>query len=203
MTIWITRVFFIYLLLLIAGPIPGSAMSLKIMCISDYQGDGKQEILERISAQVIAEEGGIDALIIAGDYISSEEIFTLFNQTYGLGSSPQKMDIFIAPGNHDTEERLCGDDYFCEKLSLQYPTARFQPSPRGTFYKYQIGDVLLIITNQFLPWHRKGYTRLQLDWIERRIGVFPISARLRDRASAGFSHVPPHWKESGPLSSRP
>lgn len=166
MTIWGMRVLLVYLLLLIAGPLPGSAMSLKIMCISDYQGEGKQEMLERISFQVIAAEGGIDALIVAGDYITSAEIFNLFNRKYGLGSSSQQLDIFIAPGNHDTEERLCGDDYFCDTLSLRYPLDRFQPSHRGTFFKYQIDDVLLIITNQFLPWRRKGYTRLQMDWIE-------------------------------------
>ena len=104
MASWIARVLFISLLLMMSGLIPASAMSLKIMCISDYQGDGKQEVLKRLSAQVIAEEGGIDALIIAGDYISSEEIFTLFNQKYDLGSSPGKMDIFIAPGNHDLSD---------------------------------------------------------------------------------------------------
>jgi hypothetical protein len=186
-----------------------NAQAEKIMCISDFQGRGKEKTLELLASRVIAAEGNIDTLVVAGDYIDSRLIYNIFRSNFGLTITPESPSIIFAVGNHDMENRPCGDDYFCEQISPLYPNNAYPLSPKGTFFAYLSGDVLLIVANPFLSsFHRKGFTDRQLDWIEEKlsngdyrhafaIGHLPAFPLFR-HVGKSLDHYPPardrFWK---------
>jgi predicted phosphodiesterase len=139
----------------------------KILCISDYQGGGKSETLERLLETIFTNEEAIDIIIVAGDYIMADDLLTTIwvklldrpNATY--------PEILFARGNHDDAAAMV--------LDFSYPTqtsnARTNPihlpdQKPGQVAAYQRDGLLFIVTDPFLSFKRKGYTKRQLDQLE-------------------------------------
>jgi hypothetical protein len=166
---------FILMALLILAP-PSGLYAQKILCLSDYQGGGKAATLERLVEAVAVHEGPIDTLIVAGDYIDADDLLVPFWTRLGkpLKRHPLKMHplerhppvVLFARGNHDEAASLVMDFSDPFAGNTHPPPIHLPDKEPGQITAYRENDILFIVTDPFLSFSRKGYTKRQLDRLE-------------------------------------
>jgi predicted phosphodiesterase len=145
---------------------PSCLLAEKILCISDYQDSGKAATLARLLEVVIANEDRIDFVIVAGDYIVADELLMSIWNGCERVSRRRPLEIFFARGNHDAAAAM--------ELNAAYPMPsdsglspiHLPHRKPGKITAHLRKEVLFIVTDPFLSFKRKGYTKWQLDRIE-------------------------------------
>jgi hypothetical protein len=159
------RFFTILSLLFLAAPLGLNAET--ILCVSDYQGGGKAETLADLLEAIFTQEGQIDIIIVAGDYIDADDILTAIWVDSGNRPHRSPPDILFAGGNHDAAAARVLDFAYPVQGSEAHTPLIHLPHPKpGQTTAYQRNGALFILTDPFLSFTRKGYTKRQLDRIE-------------------------------------
>lgn len=138
----------------------------KILCLSDYQGGGKAQTLERLLETIYTNEGRMDTIVVAGDYIKADDLLTAIWRRFGDRPEIAPPDVLFARGNHDEAAAMA--------LSFDPPlTSDTRTSPihlpeqkLGQITAYTRNGLLIVVTDPFLSFKRKGYTKRQLDRLE-------------------------------------
>jgi hypothetical protein len=158
------RFYLLVVLLILAEP--AGLHAEKILCISDYQGGGKRGTLERLLDSVLANEGRIGTLIVAGDYIAADDLLTSIWASFAKRPGIAPPNVLLARGNHDEAPEMALD--FVNSVSSDSRTGPiYLPDQKpGQITAFTHNGSLFIVTDPFLSLKRKGYTKRQLDRIE-------------------------------------
>jgi hypothetical protein len=158
------RSYLLVVLLIIAEP--AGLHAEKILCISDYQGGGKAGTLERLLDSVLANEGRVGTLIVAGDYIVADDLLTSIWASFGKRPGIAPPNVLLARGNHDEAPAMALDFIYSVSSDSRTGPIYLPDQKPGQITAYAHSGLLFIITDPFLSLKRKGYTKRQLDRIE-------------------------------------
>jgi predicted phosphodiesterase len=157
----------IILIVLFMLSAPTGLYAEKILCLSDYQGGGgKADTLERLLETIFTAEGRIDTVIVAGDYIKADDLLTAVWMRLGDRAKIAPPDILFARGNHDKADAMVlSFDPSLPSVARASPVHLPEQKP-GQITAYARNGLLFVITDPFLSFKRKGYTKRQLDRLE-------------------------------------
>jgi predicted phosphodiesterase len=154
------------LILLFSLVWPDSLFAEKILCLSDYQGRGKAATLERLLDTVYSNEGSVDTVVVAGDYIVADDLLiSIWNKLSGFPNT-KLPEVFFAKGNHDSACAMSLD--FSHPLPSATALDKIHLPNRkpGQVTAFHKNGLMFIVTDPFLSFKRKGYTMRQLNRIE-------------------------------------
>jgi predicted phosphodiesterase len=145
---------------------PSELFAEKILCISDYQGSGKATTLALLLDTILAKEGQIDTVIVAGDYIEADDVLTSIWTRFGNLPKTHPPEVLLARGDHDGAAARVLDCAYPRPSNSRISPIHLPEQKPGQIRAYAHNGMLFIVTDPFLSLKREGYTKRQLDRIE-------------------------------------